>query len=220
MSITPFDGRDWEKAAAKLHDADAQTGGREKLSAVAEFLIDLEKLKLVDRRAYVSDHSRRENSAEHSWHLALALLAVARELNPPIDIHKALLMALVHDVCEIDAGDTPVYGAARPDQHEAELRCIDRLAAHGIRLGPELRELWLEFEAQQSAESRWVKVLDRLMPFVVNLATQGRTWKEQSVCRSQVLKISEPVRLYAPQIFEWMRQRIEICVRDGWLRDA
>ncbi len=220
MRITPFDGRDWEEAAVKLHDAEALADGGEKLSAIAEFLIDLEKLKLVDRRAYVSDQSRRENSAEHSWHLALGLLTVARELNPPIDIHKALLMALVHDVCEIDAGDTPVYGAVRPDQHAAELRCVDRLAAHRVRLGPELRELWLEFEAQQTAESRWVKVLDRLMPFVVNLATQGRTWKEQSVSRSQVLKISEPVRLHAPQIFEWMRVRIEICVRDGWLRDA
>jgi len=219
MTIAPFDGRDWEQAAARLQDsaADRDEG---RVSAIARFLIDLEPLKLVSRRAYVSDFSRRENSAEHSWHLALGLLAVARELNPPIDIHRALLMALVHDVCEIDAGDTPIYGAARPEQQAAELRCMDRLAAHDTRLAPQLRELWLEFEAQQTAESHWVKVLDRLMPFVVNLATQGRTWKEQSVARSQVLKVSEPVRVHAPQIFEWMRQRIEICVRDGWLRDA
>lgn len=220
MTVTPFDGRDWEQAAVTLRSEPEKTAGGERLSAIAGFLIDLEKLKLVDRRAFVSDLSRRENSAEHSWHLALGLLAVARELNPPIDIYKALRMALVHDVCEIDAGDTPVYGAARPDQHEAELRCVDRLAAHETRLAPELRELWLEFEAQQTPESRWVKVLDRLMPFVVNLATQGKTWKEQSVSRSQVLKISEPVRQHAPQIFEWMRERMEICVRDGWLRDA
>lgn len=225
MTITPFDGRDWEQAAAQLRDAGEVTEAsratvHESLPAIAVFLIDLEKLKLVSRRAYVSDLSRRENSAEHSWHLALGLLAVARELNPPIDIHKALLMALVHDVCEIDAGDTPLFGAARPDQYEAELRCVQRLAAHQTRLAPELRELWLEFEAQQTPESRWVKILDRLTPFVVNLATQGRTWQEQSVSRSQVLKISEPVREYAPQIFEWMRERIEVCVRDGWLRDA
>ena len=80
--------------------------------------------------------------------------------------------------------------------------------------------MWLEFEAQQTPESRWVKVLDRLMPFIVNIATQGRTWQDQSVSRSQVLKVSEPVREYAPQIYAWMRERIEACVRDGWLRDA
>lgn len=220
MAVTPFDGRDWEKSAARLHETSAEEASDNTLSAIAGFLIDLERLKLVSRRAYVSDFSRRENSAEHSWHLALGLLAVARELNPPIDIHKALLMALVHDVCEIDAGDTPLYGVARPDQHEAELQCVQRLASHETRLAPELRELWMEFEAQQTPESRWVKVLDRLMPLVVNLATQGRSWQEQSVSRSQVLKVSEPVRLHAPQIFEWMRRRIEVCVRDGWLRDA
>jgi putative hydrolase of HD superfamily len=220
MTVTPFDGRDWKQAASGLRDGAAdEANSRRKLSAIADFLIDLERLKLVSRRAYVSDFSRRENTAEHSWHLAIGLLAVARELNPTIDIHKALLMALVHDVCEIDAGDTPAYGAVRPDQHEAELHCIERLAAHQTRLAPELRELWLEFEAQQTPESRWVKVLDRLMPFIVNIATQGRNWQEQSVSRTQVLRISEPVREHAPQVYLWMRERIEVCVREGWLRD-
>src|SRR5689334_20685018 len=143
-------------------------------STVAAFLTDLERLKLVTRKAYVSDLSRRENSAEHSWHLALGLLTVARELNLPIDLHKALIMALIHDACEIDAGDTPVYGAQRPDQHAAELQCVQRLAAHGLVFGAELHTLWLEYEAQTSLESRWVKVLDRLMPLLVNLATQGK----------------------------------------------
>ncbi|HXC60033.1 MAG TPA: HD domain-containing protein, partial [Steroidobacteraceae bacterium] len=102
----------------------------------------------------------------------------------------------------------------------AELQCVERLAAHRLRLAPALRGLWLEYEAQQTPESHWVKVLDRLMPFIVNIATQGRNWKEQSVSRSQVLRISEPVREHAPQIFAWMCERIEIYVRDGWLRDA
>ena len=219
MTVTPFDGRDWEQAAAALRSMEAATD-QEKMSAIAGFLIDLERLKLVDRRAYVSDFSRRENSAEHSWHLAMGLLTVAGELDLTIDLHKALLMALVHDVCEVDAGDTPAYGPARPDQHEAELQCVERLAAHRVRLAPALRELWLEYEAQQTPESRWVRVLDRLMPFLVNIATQGRNWKEQSVSRSQVLRVSEPVREHAPQIFAWMCERMATCVRDGWLRDA
>ena len=192
----------------------------ERISAVAAFLTDIERLKLVERRAYVSDISRRENSAEHSWHLAVGLLAFASELNLKMDLEKALVMALIHDTCEIDAGDTPVYGAERPDQHEAELRCMQRLAGHGIRFGPVLRELWLEYEAQVSPESRWVKVLDRVMPFIVNLATHGRNWKEQSVSRSQLLRVSEPVREQAPEIYQWMLRQIEQCVEAGWLLDS
>jgi putative hydrolase of HD superfamily len=189
----------------------------DKLPAIVSFLTELERLKLVSRKSYVSDLSRRENAAEHSWHLALGLLTVAHEFHLSIDLHKALVMALIHDTCEIDAGDTPVYGQERPDQHDAELRCIQRLAASGLAFCPTLHDLWIEYEAQSTLESRWVRVLDRLMPFVVNLATQGTTWKEQSVTRSQVLRVSQPVRDYAPEIYGWMVERIEDCVRDGWL---
>jgi putative hydrolase of HD superfamily len=190
------------------------------LSTVAAFLIDVERLKLVERWAFVSTLSRHENSAEHSWHLTLGLLTLTRELDLQIDLPRALMMAVVHDLCEIDAGDTPAYGPARPDQHEAERRCIERLAGYGLKFGAEMRELWLEYEAQQTRESRWVKVLDRVMPFVVNLACEGHNWRTQSISRSQVLKINEPVRLHAPEIFEWMTGRIEECVKKGWLRDA
>jgi putative hydrolases of HD superfamily len=192
----------------------------DRISVLAAFLTDVERLKLVSRKAYVSDMSRRENSAEHSWHLALGLVAVAHELDLQIDLQKALVMALIHDTCEIDAGDTPIYGPNRPEQHDVELRCIQRLAAYALAFSPTLHELWLEYEAQVSLEGRWVKVLDRFMPFIVNLATQGNNWREQSVSRSQVLRVSEPVREHAPEIYEWMIGRIDECVNAGWLRDA
>jgi putative hydrolase of HD superfamily len=195
------------------------SSSKERLSAVVAFLTDLERLKLVPRKAYVSDLSRRENSAEHSWHLALGLLTLSHELGLDIDLHKALVMALIHDTCEIDAGDSPAYGAARPDQYEAELACIDRLSSHDVKFGATLRELWLEYEAQESRESRWVKVLDRVMPFVVNLATRGQNWKDQSIRRSQVLKVSKLVQDHAPEIYGWMEERIEECVSAGWLID-
>ena len=123
----------------------------------------------------------RLSAAEHSWHLALGLAVVVQELDLKIDLQKALVMALIHDTCEIDAGDTPVYGPDRPDQHDAELRCIQRLAAYGLVFS---------------------------------------NWREQSVSRSQVLRVSEPVREYAPEIYEWMIGRIDGCVKAGWLRDA
>jgi putative hydrolase of HD superfamily len=192
----------------------------DRISALVAFLTDMERLKLVKRKAYVSDMTRRENSAEHSWHLSIGLVAIAQELDLKIDLHKALVMALIHDTCEIDAGDTPAFGPQRPDQHEAELRCIQRLAAYDLAFAPSLQELWLEYEAQTSLESRWVRVLDRLMPFIVNLSTQGINWKEQSVSRSQVLRVSEPVREHAPEIYQWMVGRVEECVKAGWLIDA
>lgn len=193
---------------------------QEQLPTIVAFLTDVERLTLVHRAAYGSDLSRRENSAAHSWHLAVGLLTVARECNLTIDVHKALVMARIHDACEVDAGDTPAYGPPRHDQHEAEQRCVNRLAAHGMQFGGELRALWHEYEAQETVESHWVKVLDRLMPFIVNLATHGQTWRAQSVSRSQVLRIHEPVRHHAPEVYAWMVERIEACVAAGWLRDA
>jgi putative hydrolases of HD superfamily len=192
----------------------------DRISALVTFLTDVERLKLVKRKAYVSDMSRRENSAEHSWHLSLGLVVIAQELGLKIDVHKALVMALIHDTCEIDAGDTPAFGPQRLDQHEAELRCIERLAGYDLKFAPSIRELWLEYEAQESVESRWVKVMDRVMPFIVNLGSQGINWMEQSVTRSQVLRVSEPVREQAPEIYEWMLGKIEECVKAGWLIDA
>jgi putative hydrolase of HD superfamily len=100
------------------------------------------------------------------------------------------------------------------------LRCVERLAGYGLHFGAELRDLWLEYEAQETPESRWIKVLDRLMPFIVNLACEGRNWQEQSVSRSQVLRVSQPVRDSAPELYEWMLERIETCVQAGWLIDA
>lgn len=187
--------------------------------ALCAFLIDTERLKLVERSAWVSDRSRHENSAEHSWHLALGLLAVARELDLAFDLDKALRMALIHDLCEIDAGDVSAYDEpARAATAQAEREGIARLAASGLVLGPEIEALWLEYESQATIESRWVRVVDRLMPFIVNLANGGQAWKDRDITRTQVLRISEPVRVQAPELFAWMSLRLDDCVARGWLR--
>lgn len=191
-----------------------------KLGSIFAFLGEVERLKLVHRRAYLSDLSRHENSAEHSWHLALALLTVARELQLPINIDKAVRMALVHDLCEIDAGDISASDPGRAEITAAEHAGIERLSQFDVAFAAELKALWLEYEAQESVESRWVKVLDRFMPFITNLITGGQTWRDQQITRSQVLKINEPVRDHAPEIFAWMLCRIDECVAKGWLQDA
>lgn len=190
-----------------------------KLDSILEFLVDIERLKLVHRRAYLSDLSRNETSAEHSWHLAVGLLTVAREANLAIDVSKALRMSLVHDICEIDAGDISVYDPRRAEKSIAENACIERIATHDVAFAAELKELWVEYEAQETVESRWVKVLDRFLPFITNLITNGQTWREQNISRSQVLKINEPVGNYAPEIYAWMLKKIDGCVEKGWLLD-
>lgn len=189
------------------------------LDTLFEFLADLDKLKLVHRRTYVGDLSRQENSAEHSWHLAIALLIFQRELNLDIDLLKALQLAIIHDVCEIDAGDVAVFAPERADIHLAEQACIERLAKYDIKFAAELAPLWLEYEAQQSFESRWVRVLDRLLPFMVNLGTRGQTWLDQGISRSQVLHINRHIQEFTPEIFAWMVSKIDWAVAQGWLRD-
>jgi 5'-deoxynucleotidase YfbR-like HD superfamily hydrolase len=130
-------------------------------------------------------------------------------------------MALIHDLCEIDAGDVSVYDSvARAAKAQAERDCISRLAASGLAIGPEIEALWLEYEAQQSVESRWVRVLDRLMPFVVNLSNGGQAWKDRSITRSQVIRINEPVREHAPDLYAWMLRRIDECVARQWLQES
>jgi putative hydrolases of HD superfamily len=186
--------------------------------ALCAFLIDTERLKLVERSAWVSDRSRHENSAEHSWHLALGLLAIARELKLSFDLDRALRMALIHDLCEIDAGDVSAFDtAARVAKAQAERDGIARLAAGGLAIGPEIESLWYEYEAQETVESLWVRVLDRLMPFVVNLANGGQAWKDRAITRTQVVRVNEPVRRNAPELFDWMLARIDECVARGWL---
>jgi putative hydrolase of HD superfamily len=190
----------------------------DRVGPLADFVSEIALLKLVHRRAYDPLGVRRENAAEHSWHVALALLAAVGELRVELDLMKALSMALVHDLCEIDAGDTPVYGPERADRSAAEARCMERLASLLPRFGADARELWIEFEAQESVESRWVKVMDRFVPFLVNLRTNGKAWKEQGVAVEQLLRVSAPVRQHAPELFGWMQERIEECARAGWLR--
>ena len=183
-------------------------------------LLELDKLKSIYRRAYISDGSRNENSAEHSWHLALALLALREYMPEDLNVDHAIRMALVHDICEIGAGDISVYDPDRSKQTADEAAYITEFSEKHGSLGEEVATLWREYEDQQTQESRWVKVADRLLPFLLNLASEGKTWKEQGIRRSQVLEVSESILAECPAIYEWMTGEIDKAVRLGWLEDA
>lgn len=183
-------------------------------------ILELDRLKTVMRNSYISDGTRSENSAEHSWHLAVALMSLADFLPEEFDLDHALRIALIHDICEIGAGDVPAYDCKRGSENVSEAEYIKIFKSRYGDFGKEVADLWYEYEAQQSIESRWVKLTDRILPFILNLATDGRVWQERGISRSQVLRQNLPVDSVCPEIYEWMKTEIDDAVQKGWLKDA
>lgn len=168
----------------------------ERLTAQLRFVLETDKLKRILRRNLLVDGSRRENDAEHSWHLALTARIFAEYAPEGTDIDRVTELLLVHDIVEIDAGDTFVYDiVASADQEERERLAADRIFA---LLPPDqaerVRELWEEFEARKTPESRFAKAVDRLAPMLANWHTDGGTWVQLGVSKQQVL---EKVRIIA-----------------------
>ena len=162
----------------------------EGIAAALAFFMEADRLKSVERRNRLADGSRRENTAEHSWHLGIGALILAPFASEPVDVATAVAMALVHDIVEIDAGDTFAYdeadGAATKQAREEA--AADRLfgvlpAATGRRF----RELWDEYERGDTPEARFVMAIDRLAPMMLNLAEGASTWREYGISRSRVI---------------------------------
>ena len=182
-----------------------------------KFLMELDRLKTIHRNAFVSDGSRHENSAEHSWHTALALLVMCDTIPFDFDVNHAIRIALVHDICEIGAGDMSIYDPNRASKVAEEEAYLNSLADEHQGFALEIRQLWSEYEQQQTPEARAVKVMDRLLPFLLNLATQGATWKKLGISRTQAIKVNSVVSRESPEIYEWMEAEIERAVELGWL---
>jgi putative hydrolase of HD superfamily len=186
------------------------------------FVDEIGRLKSIVRQTYLLDGSRKENSAEHSWQLAMMVVVFAEYAAEPINISHSLTMALIHDIVEIDAGDTYLYddealvGAAQREQGAAA-RIFGLLPPES---GEKLRALWEEFEAQKTAEARFVRALDRFSPLSHNFATQGRSWIEHGVSRSQVVEKCSCIARGAPRLWERALQMVEEATRKGWLRDS
>jgi putative hydrolase of HD superfamily len=190
-----------------------------RLSEQMRFLMEIDRLKGVLRRSLILDGSRRENDAEHSWHLAV-MAAVLAEYGPPgVDLGRVMRMLLVHDVVEIDAGDTYCYDAAACEtQAERERRAADRLFAllPGDQAG-EMRGLWEEFEARRTPEARFAAALDRVQPVLLNFHTQGRAWREHGVTRGQVIERNRHIEAGAPVLWAYVRGVIDEAVERGYL---
>ncbi len=161
-----------------------------RLEQQMKFILELDKLKYIQRQTYVADASKKENDAEHSWHMALMCILLSEYANEPIDKLKVITMILIHDAVEIDAGDTYAYDeAANATKRERELLAAERI----FKLLPEdqaaeLRALWDEFEENVTPEAKFAHTLDNMQPIMLNDATGGRAWREHEVRLSQIEK--------------------------------
>ena len=186
---------------------------------VTHFLLELDALKRVNRRSYVTHTTRRENSAEHSWHLAMACWSIAELFELDVNHERLLKMALVHDLGEIDAGDTFLFASSRSDAHIEERAGIARLQAERGNGIANLVEIWEEQETGSSKETQLLRVVDRLLPFLLNLNTEGKTWIESDVTRSQVAAALAFIEHSFPVIHDWLTENIAYATQQGWLID-
>ncbi|MFW9714295.1 HD domain-containing protein [Vibrio parahaemolyticus] len=193
----------------------------DRLEKQLALLIELDKLKSVLRRTRVkSAEGRLENSGEHSWHVALMAVLMEEHANAPVDICRVMKMLLIHDVVEIDAGDTFVYDtAASKEQAEKEIKAAERLFGMlPTDQGQELLALWQEFEAAQSDDAKYAKALDRLIPMLLNYHNNGQSWKENSVTREQALTINKRIEFGSVTLWDKAKELIEEATDKGWLK--
>ena len=183
-----------------------------RLDAQFAFLNEADRLKSVLRATTLCDGSRRENSGEHSWHLALYALVLADQAAPGVDINRVIRMLLIHDLVEIDVGDVPIHSAnglahGSTSVQVAESRAADRI--FGLLpgdLGRDLRALWDEFEAALTPDAIFAKSLDRVQPVMANLASGGGTWVEYQVTAEQLeTRVGVKIARGAPGIWEWVK---------------
>lgn len=186
------------------------------------FIKELDKLKLVQRKSFVSGTRRLETSAEHSWHVAMMAWLLSEHAAPPgVDRERVLKMLLVHDVVEIDAGDTLLYAEAEAHriQKERELAAADRLfALLPEDQGPALRSLWDEFEARETPEAKFAAALDRLQPLLQNFMTEGAAWRRHAVTVKDVYAKNRHIADASPELWAAAEQLIELCIQRGYLR--
>lgn len=183
------------------------------------FILELDRLKGVLRRNSLLDRSRRENSAEHSWHVALMALVLSEFAAEPVDTGRVIELLLVHDLVEIDAGDTFAYDVqGATTQAQREQMAADRI----FGLLPDdqaqrLRARWDEFDASETPEARFALALDRLMPMVHNALTEGSAWREHGVKADQVRRRAESIERGAPALGALARRLIDEAVAAGHL---
>lgn len=166
------------------------SGNSERLKKQFDFCLEADKEKQIKRRTLLSNGKTAENDAEHAWHAALMCVLLSEYANEKIDVLRTVTMLLIHDIVEIDAGDTYAYDdSAKLSQHERELKAADRIFALLPKdQAQKLRALWDEFEAEQTPESKFAHTMDNIQPAMLNNSTNGKVWAENKIRLSQILE--------------------------------
>lgn len=193
---------------------------KSRLEKQIAFLTEVDKEKNIFRQTYLADGKRKENDAEHSWHLALAAVLLKEHMKEDADLGRVMTMVLIHDLVEIDAGDTYAYdteGAAT--KREREVKAADRI--FGILpedQGTYLRELWDEFEAYETAEAKYAHLLDNFQPLMLNDASDGKSWEEHGVHKSQVCRRNARIPETSEIVWEKMVEIMDKHIEKGHLQ--
>lgn len=189
------------------------------LVGTIRFVLEIDKLKGVLRKVRPVGEDRYENTAEHSWQVALFALSLAQTLNPPIDVSRTVAMLLVHDIGEIDAGDKFVFAQDGWEERKAaELRAVERITGLAPdETGGFLLGLWKEFDAGETPEARFAKAVDRCTPVLLNLSNEGGSWLENGVSYERVIgRVGPEVESGCPELWNYLKQRLDDARRKGY----
>lgn len=189
------------------------------IQEIVQFVLELDKLKGVTRKTRPLGLDRFENSAEHSWQLAVMAMSLARFADPNVNVERVIWMVLLHDVGEIDTGDTIVYAEGGWEERKAaELAAVQRI--FGMlpgETGARFLALWQEFEAAESADAKFAHALDRSMPVLLNLANNGQSWRENGIQFEQVVQRNGPaVEAGCPALWAYVEQQLRAKRDSGW----
>ena len=199
---------------------DFLTSGKSRLDQQLKFSAEIDKMTGILRRTLLVDHSRRENDAEHSWHIAVMAMLFEEYAKEPVDVSRVAEMCVVHDLVEIYAGDTFAYDVSgNQDKAEREAAAADKLFSQlPEEQGRRIRELWEEFDAMETADAKYAACMDRLQPFLHNTLTQGHTWVEGGTARAAVEKRMSLIKEFMPEVYGWISDNLDRAVENGWLK--
>ena len=193
--------------------------GNGRLDQQLLFTAEIDKMTDILRQTMLISGNRRENDAEHSWHIAAMAMLLTEYAAEPVDIGRVVRMCIVHDLVEIEAGDTFAYDV-QGNIGKAER---ERIAADKVfgklpeDQGSMIRGLWEEFDAMETPDAKYAACIDRIQPFLHNVLTDGHTWQNGRVSRASVEKRIAVVRKFMPEVYRWMESTIELALEKGWL---
>ncbi len=195
---------------------------RNRLNQQIRFIVEIDKLKQIVRQSWLTDGSRRENSVEHSWHLAMMAMVLAEHANnPDIDMFRVIKMVLIHDIVEIDAGDTFLYDQENTEsKRDREIAAADRIfALLPADQEAAFRALWEEFEARNTRTAKFAYALDRLQPMLHNVITKGKAWQTHGITISQVIDKNRPMEEGSAILWEYISGLLDEAVEQGYIAE-